>query len=377
MNLLMLSGDTAAARGQEGAFSQMLRRFADYWDRIDVICPPLPDPKLRILYEKVYLHPSPWPVFFQPLFILRQGRRLFGERSYGLVISHDYGVFYNGIGAWLLTAGGDVPYVSEIHHVEGYPFALTRRELVYRVWAKFYIRWAAQQAAAIRVVNRTEMPRLLRRWGVPPEKILVLLSLYIDFEIFHPMPAVPKVYDVLFVGRLVSNKGVLRLIEAVAQVKQTHPQVTLCILGTGSLRRTIEKRIAELDLGENVTLIERLDSPHEVARLYNQARMVVCASTSEGGPRVTVEAMACGTPVISTPVGIMQDLMEADGKNFLVSGWGAADLAAKISLLLEDNLLRAQLAENGEIAVQGFRAETIIDQYARGYLDLIARLKGG
>jgi glycosyltransferase involved in cell wall biosynthesis len=69
----------------------------------------------------------------------------------------------------------------------------------------------------------------------------------------------------------------------------------------------------------------------------------------------------------------MRDLLE-NGKNFLVFNWHAEPLAEKIRLLLDDDSLRRQLGDNGEIAVQGFRADHVIEQYARGYHDLIRRL---
>src|SRR5207248_3183150 len=101
------------------------------------------------------------------------------------------------------------------------------------------------------------------------------------------------------------------------------------------LESAVKQRILHLGL-KNVTIIPRLDSAEAVARIYRQARMLVCASTSEGGPRVTVEAMACGTPVISTPVGVMSELIE-DGVNGLVFDWDAGELSDKIRLVLKDD----------------------------------------
>jgi glycosyltransferase involved in cell wall biosynthesis len=319
------------------------------------------------------VHPSPLNVLLQPLYIFWWGRRLLAARPYALITSHDFGFFYNGLGAWLLTLGRAIPYVSEIHHIEGHPFALTRRELVYRRLARWYIRFFARRAAAIRAVNRSEVPEFLRELGVPQEKILILPSMYIDFDIFRPQPDEAPRFDVLFVGRFAPNKGIFTILEAVAAVKETHPDVKLALLGDGPLREKVVAQINALNLQNHATLISGVDGPGDVARLYHQSKMLVCASTSEGGPRVTVEAMACGTPVISTPVGIMRDLMES-GKNFLVFKWGADELAEKIRLLLDDDSLRHQLGENGEIAVQGFRADHVIEQYARGYHDLIQRL---
>jgi glycosyltransferase involved in cell wall biosynthesis len=383
VNLLMLSGDTSLAQGRDSTFSQMIRRLSAHWDRIDVICPRAPgtgavnsgsalssDP--RQFCSNVVVHPSPWTKLLQPLFILRRGRALFAERDYALVTSHDFGLFLNGIGAWLLTRHTGVPYVSEIHHVEGYPRAVTWRESVYRALAMAYIRWVWRRAAAIRVVNAVEMPGLLRSLGVPSDKIRVLPSLYIDFDVFWPMSGESRQFDVLFVGRLAANKGLFTLLDAITRVKPDRPTIRLGILGQGPLRSPLERRIAALGLADQVSLIPRLDSAHDVARLMNRAGMLVCASTSEGGPRVTVEAMACGIPVISTPVGVMAELLE-DGVNGLSFRWDAAELADRIRLLLADDVLRARIAEQGRQTVQRFRADEVIAQYARGYHELIRR----
>lgn len=367
----MLSGDSSVARGQGGAFDQLLRRFSHYWTRIDILCPPAPDAHPRCIYGNVYIHPSPYRyASWQPYFIARYGRKLMRERDYALVVSHDYGVFLNGIGAWLLRK----PYVSEIHHVEGYPHAVTFREKIYTFLAKRYIRWGSRRAAAIRVVNETEMPTLLRNLGVAPQKILVLPSQYLDLSVLRPIPEEPKPYDVLFVGRLVSNKGIFTILEALDLVKDSHRHVQLGIRGDGPLFEAVKEKIIELKLQLNVTFIPRVDTPEALTRLYNQTFMLVCASTSEGGPRVTVEAMACGVPVISTPVGIMPDIIVTGQNGYLFSG-DVYGLAARILILLEDESLRRDIGEAGRQSVQKFEASAMIEQYARGYHNLINTLK--
>ncbi|WP_119065978.1 glycosyltransferase family 4 protein [Aggregatilinea lenta] len=376
MNLLMLSGDSSVAQGRDSTFLQMLGRFAAYWDRIDVLCPPAKGAQPRAVYGNVYVHPSPSHKIAQPTFIAREGAALLSERPYALIASHDYGLFLNGAGAWRLKRATGVPVVSEIHHVEGYPRAVTRRERLYRRTAFTYIRWAKRWAAAFRVVNAGQMPNLLRRFGVPEQKILVLPSLYIDFDVFHPLPDQPRRYDVLFVGRLVANKGLFTLLSAIKLVSITHPNVRLGILGSGPLERALKERVASLGLGGNVTFLPHQPDAASVARLYTQAGLVVCASTAEGGPRVTVEAMACGVPVVSTPVGVMADLIE-DGENGLLVNWSVGDLAAKIRMMLEDGDLHVRLAEAGRETVQEFDADRVVEAYARGYHDLIARLRSG
>lgn len=375
MNLLMLSGDATVAQGYEGAFSQMLGRFCKHWDRIDILCPRASGASARVIHGNVYIHPSPHHKAFQLWFILQQGRALIAEREYALITSHDFGLFYNGLGAQRLSRLSGIPYVSEILHVEGYPRAVTLRERLYRIIAKSYIRAARSRAAAFRVMNRIEMPELLRRLGVPDEKILILPAIYIDYSIFRPLPDEARQFEVLFVGRLASNKGLFTILDAFDLARHTYPEARLGILGRGPLQRALERRIARLGLSHAVTLIERLPGPQDVARLYNRSAMLVCASTAEGGPRVAVEAMACGVPVISTPVGVMRELI-IDGQNGSLFNWDARELADKICALLANEALRRQVAEVGRQSVQGFDADSVIAAYARGYQELVRRLKG-
>jgi glycosyltransferase involved in cell wall biosynthesis len=337
-----------------------------------VLCPRAPGSAERALHGNVFVHPAPVPRALQALFVRRRGAELARERPYALVASHDYGVFYNGAGAWLLARSTGIPWVSELHHVEGYPRAATARERLYRGLARLYVRWAKRRVAAFRTVNRTELPRLLRSLGVPDEKIVVLPSLYLDHAVFRPLPDEPKEVDALLVGRLVPNKGIETLLDAVALVKRARPGVRARILGEGPLRASLERRIAELGLAGSVELAPRVGTAAEVARAYSRARVVVCASTAEGGPRVAVEAMACGVPVVSTPVGVMPDLVR-DGENGFLFAWDAAELARKLERLLADEELRARVGEAGRASVQGFDGERAIAELSARYRELANR----
>lgn len=371
-NLLMLSGDSSIAAGIDGAFHQMLARFSRYWQRIDILTPTAPNAKQRVIHNNVHVHPAPYHRGLQALFIKRKGEELLAERTYHLVSSHDYGFNLNGIGAWWLLRNKAIPYISDIQHVEGYPRAINWRERLWRIANMRYIPFAGKHAAAFRVTNSRDVIGLLKQFGIPDEKILVLTSVYLDLAVYQPA-AVEKQYDVLFVGRLASNKGILLLLDAIAQIAKTTPTVKLAIRGDGPLRESIERKIAEQNLGSNVVFVPRLANTQAMAELYSSARMLVCASTVEGNPRVTIEAMACAVPVLSTPVGIMPEVI-VDGENGYLFQWDAAELAQKIRLLLDDEALRNTIAQAGRESVQQFEADKMIREYAMGYHDLIGQI---
>jgi glycosyltransferase involved in cell wall biosynthesis len=372
MNVLMLSGDASVAQGRSGAFSDMLRYFARHWSRIDILTPTAPNAQARTLYDNVFIHPAPYHRALQPLFIRQRGAALLAERSYDLVVSHDFGFFYNGIGAYWLLRGRNIPLVSEIHHIEGYPLAVNLRERLWRAAARVYLPWAAQRVAAFRVVNAREVPAFMQTLGIPAHKIRVLSSLYLDLATFRPLPDVPKAYDVLFVARLASNKGIDLLLAAFRQVVAQFPQAKLGLRGEGGAQAQVERFIAQHGLQANIVFVPRVNDTAAMARLYNSAKMLVCASTVEGNPRVTIEAMACGVPVLSTAVGIMPEVIQNGANGFLFPRDPAA-LAAQIMALLRDPARAQQIGSVGQAAVQRFEAERVIAEYANGYKALLAQ----
>lgn len=368
-NLLMLSGDTVLATGRRGVFHGVLEELARHFARIDVIAP-RPDGAVttRELFGNVFLHPAAGSRFGQLRHILGTAGRLFAERRYAIVTSHDYGLFYNGLAAWRLKARFGVPYLSEIHHVPGHPRAANARERLDPLLNRWYARFAARHAVAIRVVNRVEMPRLLRSFGVPEAKIRVIPSLYLDTAVFAPR-AVAKEHDVLLCGRLVANKRFDLVLDAVALLRARGRQASVLVVGTGPLDAALAAQARRLGIAEQVRREAFLATPDDLARAYSAARVLVCSSTSEGGPRVTCEAMACGTPVVTTPVGIMTELVE-DGVNGFFFDWDPSHLAERLERLLADPELAARVGAAGRAAVLPFERRAMIRNYAEQLLEL-------
>lgn len=370
-NLLMLSGDSSIARGIDGAFHQMLGRFSQYWNRIDILTPSAPDASEQIIHDNVFVHPAKKHRLLQPFFIKEKGEALLKERDYYLVTSHDFGFFYNGIGASWLLKGKDIPLVSEIHHIEGYPIASSTREKLWRWSARQYIPFIAKQGAYFRVVNQNIAHQLVK-FGASEKKIRTLYSVYLDLDLYCPL-AIEKEYDVLFIARLATNKGILLLLDAIRLAKQKYPDISLAIRGDGNLKGDIEQYIETHSLQKNVLFLPRVEDSSQMPELYNKAKMLVCASTVEGNPRVTIEAMACGTPVVSTRVGIMPEVIQ-NGENGLLVDWDSGEIASAIQQLLDDSHFYQGIVQTGQQSVQRFEAEAIIRDYASVYHEIIERV---
>tara|TARA_R110002126_G_scaffold66038_10_gene167999 strand:+ start:16905 stop:18050 length:1146 start_codon:yes stop_codon:yes gene_type:complete len=365
MNLLMVSGDRQVVLGERGPFHSMQREFSRYFERIDVLCPKPTGPvTIRSIHDNVHFHPADCGRLAMPRWIARRGAELIEEHGHTLIVSHDYGFFYNGLGSAQLSRTTGVPYLSEIHHVPGYPVAIGLRERFDRWVARAYLRWARHRAIGFRVVNQQQMPRLMTGWGVAPEKIFILPSLYIDLEVFLPAPSpVEAVYDVCFVGRLVENKGADRILESLRVLASQGMPTRSVFVGKGPLADKLQRQAQAHGL--DVTWIPWVDTPSDLAEIYRQSRVCVCASTCEGGPRFTVEAMACGTPVVSTPVGVMGDLL-ADGRAGRLGGFEPWGFARSLEEVLRDESIRVEMGRNAAEIARQHEYATAIGVYANG-----------
>ncbi len=144
----------------------------------------------------------------------------------------------------------------------------------------------------------------LMRLGAPPEKVTVLRN-GVDTRVFTPPPdrAAARASlgltrrTLLSVGHLIERKGHHRTIEALADL----PDTELLIAGEGPERTSLTALAARLGVVDRVRLLGQRPH-HELAALYGAADVMVLASSREGWANVLLESMACGTPVVASPI---------------------------------------------------------------------------
>jgi len=369
-SLLMLSGDRDVAAGRRGPFYYTLEGLSREFDRIDVLTPNVRQAEPRTVHRVVHVHPSTGGRLWHARWLIRRARALAAERRYHLIVSHDYGIFSNGIAAARLSGRIGVPYVSEIHHVPAHPRRAQWWESAAKLGYRAYVGLAARRARAIRVVNREQVPELLRRWGVPSEKILVLPSAHVDREVFRPGDE-PRPYALGFVGRLVANKGLDYLVTIFASVAAEDPESRFLVVGDGPEADALQRRLSAAEIEDRVDHIDWVDGPGDLAALYRQMEALACTSRSEGGPRVCLEAMACGTPVFSTPVGLMPEIID-HGVNGWLLPWDAKAGGELVRQVCRAGEALAGAREAARRATEPFTRERILGAYARAYRDLAA-----
>lgn len=231
-------------------------------------------------------------------------------------------------------------------------------------------RRALRRAAAISACN-VEAARIAERKGFPGRASVIPLG--IDLERFARMPAKsgedgrePETPDgtvtVGFLGRLVAEKGVFVLLDALARDDRLHARIA----GGGPLADTLPQEVASRGLTERVRLVGPVD-PDDVVAFYRSVDVLAVPSIPRPGwteqfGRVAIEAMASGVPVVSSDAGALPDVVADAG--IVVPHGDATALAT--ALITAAGERREELRERGFARA----AECSWDAVGRDYVDL-------
>jgi glycosyltransferase involved in cell wall biosynthesis len=180
--------------------------------------------------------------------------------------------------------------------------------------------------------------------------------------------------ELLFVGRLVEQKGVHYLIQAMLEIIRNHRQATLTIAGDGMEGNSLRRLAEALGVGEHIRFLGSIENS-SLEELYGRAAMFVSPSLAEGFGLTFVEALGCACPVVATDLPAIRDVV-IDGVNGLICRQkDSADLAAKICFLFEHPELRETMGNAGREYVQSrFDWTTISSRYA-ALIDELAQVK--
>lgn len=135
-------------------------------------------------------------------------------------------------------------------------------------------------------------------------------------HLFYEMPAIPRDQELVFVGRLVSDKGVGLLIQAIAQLKQKGLTPKLTVVGTGRELKKLEQQAQDLHIAEQVNFVGT-KTGSELVQLLNQHQIMVVPSLwAEPFGIVALEGIACGCVVVGSEGGGLKDAIGPCGITF-------------------------------------------------------------
>ncbi|CAO3363115.1 glycosyltransferase family 4 protein [Azospirillum melinis] len=260
-----------------------------------------------------------------------------------------------GPAAWMVKALSGVPYVVSLRGGDVPGFQYDGISLYHRL-AGPVIGWLWRRSSAV-VANSDGLAVLARSFA--PDQSIAIIPNGVDATRFSPAdagPLDPMIVDdgnagdrlsLLFVGRVVRQKGLDVLFEALASLPATtRSRIGLTIVGDGPARPELEAQAARLALSERIVFRGWLGRD-ELPAAYRAADAFVFPSRDEGMPNVVLEAMAAGLPVVATRIAGNRDLVVEEETGLMLDADDTPALAAALARLAEDPALRRRLGEGG------------------------------
>lgn len=167
------------------------------------------------------------------------------------------------------------------------------------------------------------------------------------------IPALDASHMVLAVGHLSEIKGHPTFLRAAALLAPSYPECRFWLLGDETTDKGARKRLENIadenGIGDRVRF---LGWRSDVPSLLQAADVVALPSLSEGLPLALLEAMACGRPVVATPVGGVPEVLDDGSTGLLVPPGDAPALAKAISTLLDNESLRHRLGRQARCVIE-------------------------
>lgn len=223
-----------------------------------------------------------------------------------------------------------------------------------------------EHAAAVVTVSDYNVSFLREQYGPAAARVERIYN-GIDLSRFTYKDGDRHQHRIIAVGRLVEKKGFAYLVDACALLACSGIQLECLIVGSGPDEEQLHERISSLGLQQCVYMLGPRPQSEIITAIQNASVFVApCVAGSDGNrdglPTVLLEAMALGTPCISTPVTGIPEVIRHRETGLMVPEADAGALASAIETLLNDSRLASRLAGN---ARQLIEAEFDIQRNAR------------
>jgi len=320
-------------------------------------------------------------------------RGLHAKENFDLAILHHPYPAFGFFLAYLSSkggpaSGGKIPALYIFHastareaEIEGVRRKLTGLKSLIRpllVWAfivvtRYVERRVLQQIQKIAVLSDFSR-QLLQETYPQPESKIIKLGVGIHQDIFQPVASKAEAKQrlgfspdkpiILTVRRLTARMGLHEFLTAASLVRPRFPQAKFLIIGEGPLREQLINEIGQLNLQSFVTMIG-LVSLKELPLYYQAADLFVLPTAAfEGLGMATLEALACGTPVVGTPAGATPEILNKIDPSLVVKSIKADDIAMGIlDFLTRSTEEKTRLSKKArEIIESDYNWEKAIDE---------------
>jgi glycosyltransferase involved in cell wall biosynthesis len=216
-------------------------------------------------------------------------------------------------------------------------------------------------------------PRLITDFHLESycHKIHIAQEHFLDFNTFTvTTPFSKRPLLIGYIGRFSEEKGILQLVKALPAILDNQKDLRIFIGGDGPLRESVKTSVEELKNTDRVDIPGWID--HNNLSLYlNQIRLLIIPSNTESGPITLLEAMACGTPVLATRVGMIPDIIKDGETGFILGNNSSECVVENVQRALSSPDLE-RIAEAGRrLVVENYTFDSAVTRW-KSILDEIA-----
>jgi len=285
--------------------------------------------------------------------------------------------FYKYADFWLFFLGGEVYII---------PLMMTRflKRPVYCVLTSsasqllffdrfhFFMRYSAKISYFFADKIIINAPRLISEWHLESfrPKIIIAPCYFKQTDFFSITTSFShRPFLIGYIGRLSEEKGVQHFVQALPDILRDRNDFRAFIGGDGPLKGSVVAALQEETLTTQVDLsgwISHDDLPHYL----NQLRLLVIPSYTEACPIIMLEAMACGTPVLATPVGMIPDILRDGETGFIMRDNSPDCIRENVTRALSSPNLE-KIADNGrEFVEKNFTFKKTVGKWEKLINDL-------
>jgi len=170
-----------------------------------------------------------------------------------------------------------------------------------------------------------------------------------------------------FIGRLRKEKGVVEFVEAIPLVARENKDVEILIGGSGDLLGWVKEECKRIENGNNIKItITGFIKEEEFPNYLNEPKLLALPTQhAEGLPTVILEAMACGTPVLATPVGGIPDVIKDGETGFIMENNSPECIAKNIVRVLEYPDLDKVTKNARKLIEEKYTYKAAVERYRR------------
>ena len=190
-------------------------------------------------------------------------------------------------------------------------------------------------------------------------------AIFTDMDFFRPRKKLNERRKIVgYIGRLGNEKGAMNFAKAIHLILSKDSGIEFLIGGDGPLRNKIEEELKCSKTNNKVELTGLI--PHESIPIYlNEITLIVFPSYTEGLPNIVLEAMACGTPVLATPVGGVPDLIKEGKTGFILEDNSPECIARNVTRALEHPKLDEIVRNARTLVEKKYPYEAAVERYRK------------